>query len=204
MINYLKPFQPGEPIDTANLNELIRTVNMLAAEVSRLTGIQVGLQTNVLINPNPGSTNTGGSSSTTSPTDGQSNARPGVETKSIKLFKQVISMKDAGKAIERTLTEDAIARRVESSFRYKSYNITNVKIDAVYFRPRNSQNTEPTSPANAVDLIVRGWTGKRYTLIARTKTPYREGQPGFGPLRNGPASFTNLFFDIEFTVDFTV
>jgi len=69
-INYLKPFEPGEPIDINVLNKLIQNVNFLASQIAqiyRLPAVEAPVVTvsgatgNTAGSPNPAAGNPDGS-----------------------------------------------------------------------------------------------------------------------------------------------
>ena len=186
-INYLKQFEPGDPIDINVLNKLIQNVNYLStqiAQIYKLPAVQAP------------------SSSAEIPGSGGSTVVAGnKETLRIQVLGNKISFKNVGQTIFRTLSKasvEAVTKRPVASYKIISAGYSNPM-----FVPSTTTNENNKKSATGCKLRTFNTTETQFSFV-----PAYNGTDDYIAGKNAPKDSGSqpnyyLWVDFELTVEVT-
>ena len=193
-INYLKPFEPGEPIDINTLNKLIQNVNFLASQIAqiyRLPAVQAPVVTvsgatgNTSGTPNVAGNNGDGS-------DGSGDQKS-KEQISLSITKSA-DFRKTGQAQSFEVTQAMVENVTKKPV--KGFTILTVSIGSLMFHKKNDSSTRYA--ASGAKMTGVKAAGKVVSYTPNKDTDYKSGV-------NAPQQInTSPYFRLYFTADIQV
>lgn len=193
-INYLKPFEPGEPIDINTLNKLIQNVNFLASQIAqiyRLPAVQAPVVTvsgatgNTSGTPNVAGNNGDGS-------DGSGDQKS-KEQISLSITKSA-DFRKTGQAQSFEVTQAMVESVTKKPV--KGFTILTVSIGSLMFHKKNDSSTRYA--ASGAKMTGVKAAGKVVSYTPNKDTDYKSGV-------NAPQQInTSPYFRLYFTADIQV
>jgi hypothetical protein len=197
-INYLKPFEPGEPIDINVLNKLIQNVNFLASQIAqiyRLPAVEAPVVTvsgatgSTAGSPNPASGNPDGSNA--------SGTQSSVQEITINLTKAA-DFRKTGQSQSFILTQAMIEAVTNKPV--KSYKILTVKCDSLMFHKKGDPNTRHAA-SGAKMTGVKASLPASIVYTPNKDTDYKSGVNAPQQINTSP--YFRLYFTAHIQVEVT-
>jgi hypothetical protein len=194
-INYLKPFEPGEPIDINVLNKLIQNVNFLASQIAQIYRLPAVEAPVVTVAGATGSTS--GSPSPAGNSSSGSDGTDQVKTKeeiTINITKAA-DFRKTGQSQSFILTQAMVEAVTKTPV--KSYKILTVKCDSLMFHKKGDPDTRYAATGAKM-------TGVKASLPASiVYTPNKDTDYSSG--KNAPQQInTSPYFRLYFTAHIQV
>ncbi len=197
-INYLKPFEPGDPIDINVLNKLIQNVNYLSSQIAQIYKLPA-VEAPVLVSGPVGVT--GGSTSSGTSTSTTNNPGTSYVDYPLKWIDSNINFSSVNNRVVRSVTSSILSTYLPG-IKYTSFEILSASTSSLFFHPGGNQNSR--SQANGVRLdYYKVDPGKQSFSFMPKKngvdgTVYRSGING--PLTNGGTLSNRLLATFDITV----
>lgn len=186
-INYLKQFEPGDPIDINVLNKLIQNVNYLStqiAQIYKLPAVQA---------PSSSADIPGG---TTNPI-----VSGNKETIRVQVLANKISFKNVGQTLFRTLSKtsvEAITKRTVSSYKIISAGYSNPM-----FVPATTTDENKKKTATGCKLRTFNTTETQFSFVPAYDGTEKYNAGVNAPKDSGSVPNYYLWVDFELTVEVT-
>lgn len=187
-LNYLKPFEPGEPIDINVLNKLIMNVNFLSSQIAQIYRLPA-VQAPVTIS----GVAVGGTSGTNGSTAG-SETVSSVDTVLLTIPYKA-DFRKQGQTLTYTLSSAAV--EAETKKTVKSFKILNVGYNNLQFAP-----LVETSKKAATEVTLKVGHSNNVVTFVQGKTSSWSGGKN-GPLTSGSAPKYYLYFNFVISVEVT-
>lgn len=190
-LNYLKPFEPGEPIDINVLNKLIMNVNFLSSQIAqiyRLPAVQAPVTLSGVA--------VGGTSGTGGSTAGSETVSP------VDVVTLTIPYKADFRKQGQTLTYTLSSATVEATTKktVKSFKILNVGYNNPMYVPKK-YTTETNKSATSTATLKVSNAGNVVTFVQGKTSTWAAGTNG--PMTSGSAPNYYLYFNFIITVEVT-
>lgn len=195
-LNYLKPFEPGEPIDINVLNKLIMNVNFLASQIAqiyRLPAMQAPVTLSGAVGGTSG-TGTGGSS-----TDG-SGASDGVSSSDV-VHMTILKTTDFRKTGQ-VLTHTVSTAEVEKAAgkKIKSFKV----LSAGFSNPTFTPSKKPESIRKGAEAATINKITVAGAVVSFVQSKLTGWKPSVnGPATSGTAVYYRFYWNLELTVEVT-
>ncbi len=145
-INYLKPFEPGDPIDINVLNKLIQNVNYLSSQIAQIYKLPA-VEAPVLVSGPVGTTSGSTSAGTTTSTTGTTGAL--YADYSFKWIDSNINFSSVNNRVIRSVTSTTLSTYLPG-IRYTRFEVLSASTSSLFFHPRGNESSR--SQANGVRL----------------------------------------------------
>ena len=197
-INYLKPFEPGDPIDINVLNKLIQNVNYLSSQIAqiyKLPAVEAPVLVSGPVGTTSGSTNAGTTTSTTGSAGSSYVDYP------FKWIDSAINFKSLNTRVVRTVTSTTLSTYLPG-ISYKSFEVLSASTSSLFFHPGGNSNVrQQATGVRLKDYVISG-DKQGFSFIpaqgGSDGTVYRSGI-------NGPRSTSNTLSNrLLATFDVTV
>lgn len=186
-INYLKPFEPGDPIDINVLNKLIQNVNFLStqiAQIYKLPVVQAPSSSAEIPGSTPGTVVSGNK-----------------ETLRIQILANKISFKNVGQTLFRTLSKtsvESVTKRPVSSYKIVSAGYSNPM-----FVPGNTTDENKKKSATGCKLRTFNTTETQFSFVPAYDGTDKYNGGVNAPKDSGSVPNYYLWVDFELTVEVT-
>lgn len=196
-INYLKPFEPGEPIDINTLNKLIQNVNFLASQIAqiyRLPAVQAPVVTvsgatgNTAGSPNVSGNNSDGS-------DGTGNQKS-TEQISLSITKSA-DFRKTGQSQSFEVTQAMVESVTKKPV--KGFTILTVSIGSLMFHKKGDSTTRYA--ASGAKMTGVKASGKVISYTPNKDTDYKSGVNAPQQINTSP--YFRLYFTASVQVEVT-
>lgn len=193
-INYLKPFEPGEPIDINTLNKLIQNVNFLASQIAQIYRLPAVQAPVVTVSGATGSTsgtpNVAGNNGDGSDGSGDQKSK---EQISLSITKSA-DFRKTGQAQSFEVTQAMVENVTKKPV--KGFTILTVSIGSLMFHKKNDSSTRYA--ASGAKMTGVKAAGKIVSYTPNKDTDYKSGV-------NAPQQInTSPYFRLYFTADIQV
>ncbi len=197
-INYLKPFEPGDPIDINVLNKLIQNVNYLSSQIAqiyKLPAVEAPVLVSGPVGTTSGSTTAGTTTSTTGTTGAAYVDYP------FKWIDSNINFSSYNTRVVRTVTATTLSTYLPG-ISYKNFEVLSASTSSLYFHPGG--NSSVRQQATGVQLKYYSINGDKqgFSFMPKTGgsdgTVYRSGVNG--PRTNGTTLQNRLLATFDVTV----
>jgi nucleoid DNA-binding protein len=193
-INYLKPFEPGEPIDINTLNKLIQNVNFLASQIAQIYRLPAVQAPVVTVSGATGSTsgtpNVAGNNGDGSDGSGDQKSK---EQISLSITKSA-DFRKTGQAQSFEVTQAMVENVTKKPV--KGFTILTVSIGSLMFHKKNDSSTRYA--ASGAKMTGVKAAGKVVSYTPNKDTDYKSGV-------NAPQQInTSPYFRLYFTADIQV
>jgi len=193
-INYLKPFEPGEPIDINTLNKLIQNVNFLASQIAQIYRLPAVQAPVVTVSGATGSTsgtpNVAGNNGDGSDGSGDQRSK---EQISLSITKSA-DFRKTGQAQSFEVTQAMVENVTKKPV--KGFTILTVSIGSLMFHKKNDSSTRYA--ASGAKMTGVKAAGKVVSYTPNKDTDYKSGV-------NAPQQInTSPYFRLYFTADIQV
>lgn len=145
-INYLKPFEPGDPIDINVLNKLIQNVNYLSSQIAQIYKLPA-VEAPVLVSGPVGVT--GGSTSSGTSTSTTNNPGASYVDYPFKWIDNSINFSSVNNRVIRSVTPTIISTYLPG-IKYTSFEVLSASTSSLFFHPGGNKNSR--SQATGVKL----------------------------------------------------
>ena len=193
-INYLKPFETGEPIDINTLNKLIQNVNFLASQIAQIYRLPAVQAPVVTVSGATGSTsgtpNVAGNNGDGSDGSGDQKSK---EQISLSITKSA-DFRKTGQAQSFEVTQAMVENVTKKPV--KGFTILTVSIGSLMFHKKNDSSTRYA--ASGAKMTGVKAAGKVVSYTPNKDTDYKSGV-------NAPQQInTSPYFRLYFTADIQV
>jgi hypothetical protein len=198
-INYLKPFEPGEPIDINTLNKLIQNVNFLASQIAQIYRLPAVQAPVVTVTGATGSTSGGSATSGTGNDTGSGNTEGVNSVETVHLtIARTVDFRKVGQTFTYTLSTATVEAQTKK--KVKSWKILNAGYSNLSFVPNKKPETNKTSALGA-KISKISTAGAVISFIPGKDTDYKAGSNA--PMTSGSAPWYRLYFNLELSVEVT-
>ena len=197
-LNYLKPFEPGEPIDINTLNKLIQNVNFLASQIAQIYRLPAVQAPVVTVTGATGATS--GASGANTDATGTGNGNQAVSaTEVIHLtIPRTIDFRKVGQTFTYTLSTATV--EAETKKAVKSWKILTAGYSQLNFVVNKKPETQKTTCLGA-KLTKVTTAGALISYVPQKDTDYKAGVNA--PNTSGSAPWYRLYFNLDLTVEVT-
>jgi hypothetical protein len=195
-LNYLKPFEPGEPIDINVLNKLIMNVNFLASQIAqiyRLPAMQAPVTLSGAVGGTSG-TGTGGSS-----TDG-SGASDGVSSSDVVhiTIPKTTDFRKTGQVLTHTVSTAEVEKAAGKKI--KSFKVLSAGFSNPTFTPsKKAESVRSAASAATINKITVA--GAMVSFVQAKLTGWKASVNG--PATSGTYVYYRFYWNLELTVEVT-
>lgn len=174
-INYLKPFEPGDPIDINVLNKLIQNVNYLSSQIAqiyKLPAVEAPVLVSGPVGVTSGSTSSGTTTSTTN--------NPGVSYVDypFKIIDSNINFSSVNTRVIRSVTPTILSIYL-SGISYTRYEVLSASTSSLFFHPNGNENTRSQAVGARLDYYQIGSDKQSFSFMPKKNgsdgTVYRTG-----------------------------
>lgn len=199
-LNYLKPFEPGDPIDINVLNKLIQNVNFLASQIAQIYKLPAIQAPVTLTSGATGSTS--GNNGFSGNTDGSGNNENfnATDVVRIDILANKVSFRNVGQTIYRTITKEQVESVTGKTI--KGFKILTAGYSNAMFVPKGKTESNKKT-ANGAKLRTFSIVGSQFSFVPAkdgTET-YKAGENA--PQTTGSSPWYWLYVDFSLSVEVT-
>lgn len=197
-INYLKPFEPGDPIDINVLNKLIQNVNYLSSQIAqiyKLPAVEAPVLVSGPVGVTSGSTSSGTNTSTTN--------NPGASYVDypLKWIDSNINFSSVNNRVVRSVTSTVLSTYLPG-IKYTSFEVLSASTSSLFFHPGGNQNSRSQASGVRLDYYKVGEDKQSFSFMPKKNgsdgTVYRAGING--PQTNSSTLKNRLLATFDVTV----
>jgi hypothetical protein len=197
-INYLKPFEPGDPIDINVLNKLIQNVNYLSSQIAQIYKLPA-VEAPVLVSGPVGVT--GGSTSSGTSTSTTNNPGTSYVDYSLKWIDNIINFSSVNNRVVRSVTSTVLSTYLPG-IKYNSFEVLSASTSSLFFHPGGNKNSRSQASGVRLDYYRIGEDKQSFSFMPKKNgvdgTVYRAGING--PQTNGGSIANRLLSTFDVTV----
>lgn len=195
-INYLKPFEPGDPIDINVLNKLIQNVNYLSSQIAQIYKLPA-VEAPVLVSGPVGTT----SGSTASGTTSSTSSNASYADYPFKIIDSNINFSSYNTRVIRTITASTLSTYLPG-IAYNSFEVLSASTSTLFFHPSGNANLRQQATGVQLKYYSINADKQGFSFMPKTGgsdgTAYRSGVNG--PRTNGTSLQNRLLSTFDITV----
>ena len=187
-INYLKPFEPGDPIDINVLNKLIQNVNYLSSQIAqiyKLPAVEAPVLVSGPVGVTSGSTSSGTMASTTN------NPGSSYVDYPFKWIDNIINFSSVNTRVVRSVTPTVLSTYLPG-ISYVRYEVLSASTSSLFFHPNGIQSSRSQAVGARLDYYQIGSDKQSFSFMPKKNgsdgTVYRAGinapQTTYSALKN--------------------